>query len=948
MSEETSITEILQSIGGKINEATEPDSQAEPMDSNIIISSLYKIATTNQKLLRSALDIYISYFDSFEDERNNDYEKFNNIISISCDKEISPFKRFDAIRPLLYILHCLSDTLISSIIHNLVDIFNQMLVDSSELSKVPFLELNSIKKHYLNDYTFSDKLLANCYDYIHGEFENSNSPGSALAYGLIIQQLQKNHISAEFTDRLLKFCFKSDIRFQCIGCFLIISYVKSEGDYIEVIPKYIYESLKVFLVSENKTLQIISCKAARTLISEHIFDDIDYFKPLLQQYSYYDDLFLYQRLISTFINSFDTEIYDDSNDNPVTEIIKYLATFLHEQISNEKTKSSEKDTFLYFAGIVMLQDPKSYGQYYEDDIVIASQLLNSGAYTKGPAAFFVGSSSFPNRSVSKIIIESVPRLIEFALNSENDYRVRRSVTDSLAIIISNPLYKVLLPKLLKFREHFINTSPASSIAEYKSDEEMSVEQIPCHIVIGFFNLVPHLTNNEAEDVGKLIVRVILSTTESFEFEICLKILNKLLKLRKIVYSIVQPVISAILEGQLPVFFGIPVYLYNGDSTSGCSANRISKLLSSYIKSAVSQGSMEVINPLVDKLLEWLPLSIDFTYITVLRPIVQCIKYKCITNEDDIENIISLLLEIPQIILPKDFPESLSAAAEIISILLERHPDLFQVSKLLDFCNNIDLEDFEEVEEEEEAENEEESETENEGENETEAEAETESSMEMTEGESTSSNMSVIVTERENIVSNNNIINNENVTQNQSAQQVNLLERRERRHRSSELIFTSSDRNNADNLNDDGDELNEACELIHPFKVKIVFLCFTLKELNSIEDDVQSGLFDGFEYMFANPKLGISPSLLNLSLQIMKMSQSNGFKDVLATNVIDFIFSPNSVLKKHGIDDSVLKEVVDKLVSIFKEQKKLYNDVRTHCQLDRSKYMMFNTYFRKLD
>ena len=82
MSEETSITEILQSIGGKINEATEPDSQVEPMDSNIIISSLYKIATTNQKLLRSVLDIYISYFDSFEDERNNDYEKFNNIISI--------------------------------------------------------------------------------------------------------------------------------------------------------------------------------------------------------------------------------------------------------------------------------------------------------------------------------------------------------------------------------------------------------------------------------------------------------------------------------------------------------------------------------------------------------------------------------------------------------------------------------------------------------------------------------------------------------------------------------------------------------------------------------------------------------------------------------------------------------------------------------------------------
>ena len=618
-------------------------------------------------------------------------------------------------------------------------------------------------------------------------------------------------------------------------------------------------------------MQIISCKAMRYLIAEHVLDDIDYFKPLLQQYTYYDDPFLYQKLISSYINSFDFEIYDDKNDNPITEIIKYLSNFLHEQISNEKTKASEKDTFLYFAGILMLQDPKSYGKYYEDDIMVALDLLHNRNYTKGPAAFFVGSSSFPNRSISKIIIENVPRLIDFALDSENDWRIRRSITDSLAIIVSNPLYKVLLPNLIKFRDYFMNPSQIQN-------EEQKIEEISSHIVIAFYNLIPYLDSLESEAVGKLISRVIFSTTNSAEFEICLKIQIKLMKHQKLNYSIIQPVITAILDNQLPIFFGIPVYLYNGDSSTGTSANRISKYLTHYIKTASSQNSIDLITPIATRLLEWLPLSIDFTFITVFRPIVECIKLKCITDESDIETIINLLLEIPEIILPKDFPDALSSAAEALSLLFESHPNLFQPSKLLDFCTSIDLSEFiEEIEEEEES-NEEEEEGGNEEEEERAENGEnsaiastttTESSVEIDEAANSSSDLTVIVTERDNT-------NGEEISPLQPPQRPpNRRERRGRRNEtSSELILTPNNGGSGGNNNDDeddADELTEACEKICPFKVKIVFLCFVLKNLNSIDDEVQNNLFESFDFMFIEPKLGVSRSLLKKK-QSINLSQ----------------------------------------------------------------------------
>lgn len=884
---------MLKLIGSKINEACQKEDEVQPLNSELVISTLLKISATNTNLFYSSLDLFVSYFAHFQDERNKEYAEITTLYQKCNNQSLLPLNRFQLAKPLLLIIHCLSDTIISELLHFLVEIFNQLFDDPSNLSQIPFHDLYQAKKHCIDDFLFSGKLLTSAFHYLYHEFETTNSPGSALAFSVIIQQMQKHSEASEFTDSLIKFCFKSDLKFQCIGSFLLLSYLKATSGYLDSLPPFVFDSLKNYIISDNPTLQHLSVKAMKCAVLENLFDSFNHFKSILHQYTYYNDFRPYTVIMSLFIKSIDADDISQKRESFI-----YLAKFLHGQISNEKATFKEKDVFLHIAGILMLLDADIYGEYYEDDINAAVNLLETGQFYLGPAIFFAGASTISNRSIRQLISSKIPTLIDFASTPENDKNARRGVAESISIIVSNKLFNSFLPQYANFRGCLIGPS-----------ENGVLLQISKRIDSPFLSCIRYMEQSEAVIICNIAIRVLLSTTSPVQFKICLKLLYRFLKFQKISSSDADPVIQKLLAGTLPIFSGIPVYLYSGYTSDGNEEETVSfylaKFLTYYLKSFSfsnqSQAANDLSSHLIARLIEWLPLALDSALIAIIHPLVQAIKMKKIEAMDVLDTIIQKLLLIPSFIGLKEHVRLISSTAEAVSLLLETYPDKFDNTKVISFLNNIDFDEFDSDDEDEEEEEEEEHEEETAAE----------------EGES------------------------------ESTQEENQVLASQSNRRNSHEIYDDDD--DPDVIEQDENEnFMMACELIQPFKVKIAFLCLTTKHMQSLNEDVQDDLMNGFEYMFSSPKLDVAPSLFKLCLKVLRTNQSLSFKKLLAMEMLDFIFKPKWILVKYGIDEGIEKEVLESLVSIFKEQKKLYTSLRKYCTIRRHNFMMFNTYFRKLD
>ena len=832
MSHESELYQTLEKLAKIIHKITLNESDIDLPDSNELITLLYNISQNNQKQLRIVIEIFAEYFDSIESEENKDHQNILNIINSSCDKNLAPIERFNILKPLLYIIPCLSDTIVSSMIHNLVGIFNLMKDD------IPidiFQSLNELIKFILLDWNISIKLRNSCSDYLKDEFENLNSPGSALAFSLILPHAQTEPKFMEFTDFLIKYCFKSEVEFQCIACFLLLVYARTDSDYVLSLPGFIFDNLKNFILSENHKLQYLAKKTLSHLMRNGAFNDVDSIKSLFNLYSYFDDISSFLKILTKTVYFLKIDFMDEDEDPSEREEAKYMANLFHEKISNEKTSNSEKDAFLFLAGVLLSCCRDAYINFYEDDFQIALSMIDKG-YLKGASTFLSGASVFHNKNIRNAINSHINKFVEFASNESNDALSRTHVIEAIVFIATVPqFHQTLLPQVVQLRERFLPPNSIASSNDLTPSSLAITQNLKlAHCATLFIDIAKNVSKENASIIGSLMAKILMTTDDPLEFDPCLKAMHILMKFQKIDYTIAKPVIDAILTNEIRAFHGVPMFLYSGSEYS----TYLSKFLASYIGIAPLHCQ-----DLLQKLIEWFSFSTGSYIINVLRPIVKALQAGNCVSDEQLLLIASKINELSSS-SNISFPDEIQYLVQAAALILTDHPDVFKLSDLFELLINVDINDLEEEE--------------------------------------------------------------------------------------------------------DMDDIYDPRALFYPYKLQIAFLILTKKKVNNLNDGIVGIIEDGIDYMFMEPKLGISSTLLALSVQVLKMQQSKPFRSILCNAVIDFIFMPSRILKNHKISDGEVKEVIDSLVSLFKEKRSIYSSAKLHCESNRSKYMMFNSYFKKLD
>ena len=614
-------------------------------DRNKLWDFLWKIATDRISTFFSMLPIVEQLSFSFSSFTEFNPPEIEALISKLKDSSIDLKQRIMMSAPLFAVFPFFTMNNAKNFIMNVVDL---VIDDYPEelISLIDTIEVASIKPSFYPELLETFKKCS----------ENKLAEATIVFAPIAGAFVDNADDAAAFTIGLFEKCIKGQKKEIIAAAFLAERLSQQYSVNPTCVPNGIFEKMMKFIHDDDQQIQKHIHKSMRRLIECGIFDRSEKVKALVDQFPSFKDKSLFFKLVSKYL--LDSENISLASIEPIFE-------FALSNIENFEIAGYLLSIFTFFGGV----NSDFLNELVKPILVTVHQIILQKKYIfylDATEALFMISKCFGNEKIS--IFEKDVISVSEILDKEDvglSLNKRANICQSIS---SLPFLDSVLQTLISF------------VNKYCQELEGNIIYPFCTTLI---SVAPKLSQEVANNLFIQFSNIAKRETDTNRLNAVLETLKKLYKVSNC--KEIEEFINSIYKGELKYFNGLP-FICAGQKSM------ILHFISIFIKKKAVK-----IEPILNEVLRYALIVPSGQLPGLFEIIINSID---LLTKDQCKSITDSLLEvIPTFNMFSEDNDEILATFDVISTILNLHPDVIDPSGLISILDNLIQVNSEEEEEE---------------------------------------------------------------------------------------------------------------------------------------------------------------------------------------------------------------------------------------------------------